>query len=179
MSDYGTITEAGAIRFERLLPAPVERVWDYLTRSELRGQWLAPGEMELRPGGRVALHFRNSDLSPDHEETPELYCQYEDVPMTGEVVRAEPPRLLVHSWGEAFGEPSEVTYELEERGGQTLLVLTHRRLADRSLMLDVAAGWHTHLGIMDDVLAGRRSRPFWSTHARLEQDYRERIAADA
>ena len=43
--------------------------------------------------------------------------------MIGEVIRAEPPRLLIHSWGEAFGEPSEVTYELEERDGQTLLVL--------------------------------------------------------
>jgi uncharacterized protein YndB with AHSA1/START domain len=176
MSEHGIVTESGAIRFERLLPAPIERVWDYLTRSELRGKWLAAGEMELRPGGRVAMIFRNSGLSPDREETPERYRQYEEVAMTGEVVRAEPPRLLVHSWGEAWGEPSEVTYELAERDGGTLLTLTHRRLTGRHAMLDVAGGWHTHLGILEDVLSGKRPRPFWSTHARLERDYARRIA---
>jgi len=175
MSDYGTITEAGSIRFERMLPAPIERVWDYLTRSELRGKWLAPGDMEMRPGGRVALHFRNSELSPEHEETPERYRRYEDAPMTGEVIRAEPPRLLIHSWGEAYGEPSEVTYELEERDGRTLLVLTHRRLTST---LGVACGWHAHLGILEDVLSGRTPLPFWSAHARLEQEYQARIPAE-
>ena len=29
-AEHGVITEAGAIRFERLLPGPIERVWDYL-----------------------------------------------------------------------------------------------------------------------------------------------------
>lgn len=178
MSEHGIVTESGAIRFERLLPAPVERVWDYLTRSGLRATWLAAGEMELRPGGRVAMTFRNSDLSPDREETPERYRQYEEVAMTGEVIRAEPPHLLVHSWGEAWGSASEVTYELAERDGGTLLTLTHRRLATREAMLDVAGGWHTHLGILEDVLAGRPPRPFWSTHAGLEEEYRERIAAE-
>lgn len=177
MSEHGIVTESGAIRFERSLPAPVERVWDYLTRSDLRAKWLAAGEMELRPGGRVAMTFRNSDLSPDREETPERYRQYEDVAMTGEVIRAEPPRLLVHSWGEAWGEPSEVTYALAERDGGTLLTLTHRKLATRDGILSVAGGWHIHLGVLGDVLAGRRPRPFWSTYARLEQEYQERIAA--
>ena len=64
MSDYGVVTEAGAVRFERLLPAPVERVWDYLTDSELRRKWFAGGEMELRPGGAMALLFHNSELAP-------------------------------------------------------------------------------------------------------------------
>jgi len=27
MDDYGIITEPGTIRFERLLPGPIERVW--------------------------------------------------------------------------------------------------------------------------------------------------------
>ena len=44
-ADYGTITEAGAIRFERLLPGPIERVWAYLTDppsagpGSRRGRW--------------------------------------------------------------------------------------------------------------------------------------------
>ena len=36
MSEYGIVTEAGAVRFERLLPGPIERVWAYLTQSDKR-----------------------------------------------------------------------------------------------------------------------------------------------
>ena len=50
-ADRGTITEAGTIRFERLLPGPIERVWAYLTESDKRAKWLAAGDMDLRPGG--------------------------------------------------------------------------------------------------------------------------------
>ena len=62
-TDYGIITEAGAIRFERLLPGPIERVWEYLVDSELRRTWLAQGPMELRPGGTVQMTWRNSELA--------------------------------------------------------------------------------------------------------------------
>ena len=47
---FGELVEPATLRIQRLLPGPVERVWDYLTRSELRRQWLAVGEMELKPG---------------------------------------------------------------------------------------------------------------------------------
>jgi hypothetical protein len=49
----GTATGPGELRIERWLPGPAERIWAYLTDSEKRGAWLAPGEMELRVGGRV------------------------------------------------------------------------------------------------------------------------------
>jgi len=52
-----------------VLPGPIERVWAYLMESEKRGKWLATGNMELRVGGRVELHFCHADLSP-HAETP-------------------------------------------------------------------------------------------------------------
>lgn len=78
MDDFGVIPEPGTVRFERLLPGPIERVWAFLTESDKRGTWLASGEMELRVGGRVALHFRHTDLSPVKEPTPERYKQYED-----------------------------------------------------------------------------------------------------
>ncbi len=35
------LTHPESVRFERLLPGPVERVWDYLTRPDLRRTWLA------------------------------------------------------------------------------------------------------------------------------------------
>src|SRR4051812_22534974 len=101
MSEFGVITEPGTIRFERLLPGPIERVWAYLTDSEKRGRWFASGHMELRAGGRMTLTFRHSELSPAAEPTPERFKQYENgVTFHGQVTRCEPPRLLAYSWGE-------------------------------------------------------------------------------
>ena len=51
MSEYGVVTEPRTIRMERLLPGPIERVWDYLTDSAKRGKWFAAGKMDLRVGG--------------------------------------------------------------------------------------------------------------------------------
>ena len=91
------------------------------------------------------------------------YKQYEGgATVHGRVTRCDPPRLLSYTWGEAAGYESEVTFELSEADGRVLLVLTHRRLDDRATMLDVAAGWHTHLGILTDQLEGRVPAPFWS-----------------
>ena len=178
MSDYGIVTEAGSVRFERLLSAPVERVWDYLTESELRRKWFAGGEMDLRPGGAVRLVFRNSELSPDDEDVPEKFRKYEGFESPGEIVRVEPPRLLVFNWFEESGPPTEVTWELEPQGECTRLVLTHRRLATRAAMVDVSGGWHLHLDVLEDVLAGRPPRPFWSRQDALEAEYGSRVPAE-
>src|SRR5690349_14792849 len=44
-----------AIRIERVLPGPRERIWRYLTESDLRRRWLAAGAFGLMPGGAVEL----------------------------------------------------------------------------------------------------------------------------
>jgi uncharacterized protein YndB with AHSA1/START domain len=176
MSDYGTVTGPGTLRLERLLPGPIERVWAYLTESEKRGKWLASGEMQLVAGGHVELRFHHADLSSE-KTTPERFKQMEGgVVSHGQVIRCEPPRLLTFSWGEG-AEESEVTFELAPKDGKVLLVLTHRRLRDRSEMVSVAGGWHAHLGILADNLEGREPRPFWSTHAKVEAEYEKRIPA--
>lgn len=177
MSEYGVVTEPGTVRIERVLPGPIERVWSYLTDSEKRGKWFASGPMDLHPGGRVELSFKHSDLSPRKEPSPEKYKKYDDgVTSHGRVVRCEPPRLLSFGWGEESGNESEVTFELTPRGEDVLLVLTHRRLANRAAQVSVASGWHAHLAILIDQLEGREPRPFWSTHAPLEAEYEQRIA---
>ena len=63
MSEFGVLTEARTIRFQRVLPGPIERVWAFLTESDKRGRWLASGPMELRVGGRVELNFRHAELA--------------------------------------------------------------------------------------------------------------------
>ena len=53
---YGVLTEPATLTIQRLLPGPIERIWAYLTESDLRRRWLAAGEMTLR--GRRALRAR-------------------------------------------------------------------------------------------------------------------------
>jgi uncharacterized protein YndB with AHSA1/START domain len=168
--ELGAVIEPGTFRIERMLPGPIERIWAYLTDSEKRQTWLAAGPMELRVGGQVALRFRFSELSA--EKTP--HDRNDECVVNGRVTRCDPPRLLSYSWGAESGA-SEVTFQLFPRGGQVLLVVTHRRL-DRGTMVNVASGWHTHLGILLDRLDGRVARPFWATKVRMEAEFEARLA---
>jgi uncharacterized protein YndB with AHSA1/START domain len=129
--------------------------------------------MELHVGGKVALTFRNSDLSVHPEQAPDKYKDLEGTGFEGRVTRCDPPRVLSYTWG----KHSEVTFELSPQGDDVLLVLTHRRLPDRTAMVMVGSGWHAHLAILLDHLSGREPRPFWSTHGRLEAEYERRLPA--
>jgi hypothetical protein len=52
------------------------------------------------------------------------------------------------------------------------LVLTHRQLPDeKEVQLGVGAGWHTHLGILIDLLEGNTPRGFCKVHMSLEKEY--------
>lgn len=177
MAEHGVVTEPQTVRLERVLPGPLERVWAFLTDSELRGKWLAAGDMELREGGSVELRFQHSTLS--HEPVPPRYQVMRDGHRhTGRVLRCEPPHVLSYTWAEQTGAPSEVTFELSARGADVLLVVTHRRLVTRADRVSVASGWDTHVGILEDQLRGQPPRGFWSTHARLEAEYEERFPRD-
>lgn len=177
MHEYAVVTAPDTVEISRVLPGPIERIWAYLTDSDKRGKWLASGEMELHVGGKVSLHFHNADLSPHEDHAPERYKSIENShDSTGRIVECDPPRRLVFTWDEENAEPTEVTFELIPRGGEVLLVVTHRRLADRSAILSVAGGWHTHLDILVDNLNGDVPRPFWATHSKLEAEYAERLA---
>ena len=173
----GEILDARTVRFERLLPGPIERVWAYLTESEKRRKWLAAGPMELHAGGRVELRFNNSELTPHAETPPEKYKKNDgSTVVLWTVTRCDPPRSLVIKWGEQ-PEDSEVTFELESRGDKVLLTVTHRRLGSREFMVSVGAGWQTHLAILSAHLNDQAPPPFWSTHAALEAEYDSRIPA--
>lgn len=80
------------VQLERLLPGPIERVWDYLTKPEFLATWLYEGLHEANP--------------------------------RPEIQRCEPPAVLEYAWN---GD-STVRFDLEARGQDVLLRLTHRRL---------------------------------------------------
>ena len=170
----GATVAADTVRIERLLPGPIERLWSYLTESEKRRQWLAAGEMASEVGGRVTHLFRHPELSG--EPTPERYRAFDAGPaMIGEVTQWDPPNRLTYSWPGDSGA-SEVTFELFTEDQDVRLILTHRRLPDRKTRINVASGWHAHLGILIDHLNGRASRGFWSAHAAAEAVYEARMS---
>src|SRR6185312_5687797 len=68
---YGELIESATLKIQRLLPGPIERVWAYLTESELRRQWLASGEMEMRTGASFELVWHNDELTETVGERPE------------------------------------------------------------------------------------------------------------
>jgi uncharacterized protein YndB with AHSA1/START domain len=160
VTEFGTVTAADTVRFDRLLPGPIERVWAFLTEPDKRAQWLAGGPMELHPGGKVELHFQHADLSKHAEPVPERFKKkLESGPtMHGRVTRAEPPRLLSYTWGGEAGAESEVTFELTPQGDKVRLLLTHRRL-DRKAMLGVGPGWHTRTDRRHDRRHNRGAVP--------------------
>lgn len=177
MSSYGLVPEPNTVRFERVLPGPIERVWEYLTDSEKRSRWFAGGPMELRQNGVVELHFDHTKISK--EPTPERYREMmENANVSvGHITQLDAPRLLAYTWWEDSGDQSEIIFELSEQGNNVLLVLTHRRLADRAEMLNVSGGWHLHLDILEDRLNGVEPRPFWATLTKLEAEYDKRYSA--
>ncbi len=173
---HGVVVEPGAIRFERLLPGPIERVWAYLTDSDKRGLWLASGPMEPRVGAEFELYFDHRSLSPVRAPTPERFRQYEGGHTSRHrVTRCEPPHLLAYSWGGGAEGPSEVTFELTAMGQHVRLVLTHRRLAEGEPMLSVAGGWHAHLAVLSEQLNGRSPPSFWTLFEQLEGEYEKRL----
>lgn len=173
MNEYGVVTETRTIRMERLLPGPIERVWDYLTDSTKRGKWFATGNTELRVGGRVEFFFNHADLSAEKTPPEKYKDKAKGISMHGTVTACDPSRLLSFK----FGGHGEVTFELTPKGKDVLLVLTHRDLADRKMMVGVSTGWHSHLAILTDVLNGDEPRPFWTTVTKMEAEYEKRIPA--
>ena len=162
---YGALIEPATLKIQRLLPGPIERIWAYLTDSELRRQWLAAGEMEMTVGTPFELVWRNVELTDPPSERPAGFP--EEHRMQSRVTECDPPRRLSIAWNNS----GDVTFELEPKGKGVLLTVIHRRLPDRSTMLKVSAGWHMHLDILVARASGEEPAPFWDGWSRLQKEY--------
>jgi uncharacterized protein YndB with AHSA1/START domain len=164
---HGSLTDGTVLRMQRRLPGPIERVWSYLTDSELRRQWLASGVMDPRPGTSFELVWRNDELSASAAERPAGFAA--EARATCRMEEVEAPRRLRFVWPNV----GEVTFELESSGNDVLLTLTHRRLNGEQLVLDVCAGWHAHLGRLVAHVEGKAPPSLWSTWKKLRAEYQE------
>ena len=90
-----------------------------------------------------------------------------------EITAFEPMRKLAITWGSTGG----VTFELEPSGSDVVLTVTHHRVEDRGVLLNVSAGWHAHLDILAARVAGKEPTPFWDSWIALKADYEKRYGA--
>jgi uncharacterized protein YndB with AHSA1/START domain len=146
----GRIVPESALVFERTLPAPIGKVWEFLTDTARLPEWHGEGRIEPREGGTVSLmggHIR------------------------GVVTVWRPQSALGYTWNvfqpgetasssEALGQTkvsawpvSYLEFALKEAGGDTALTLTHRPIPEA--MQDVSRmGWHTMLELLEAGLRG-------------------------
>ena len=145
MSDQGESLRVLAVRFERILPGPIERVWLHLTECRKLAGWFGEdGLIEPREGGAVRLmggHVRG------------LVTQY------------RPQRHLTYTWN-VFGPgenespypESYLTFEIEPAAAAVRLKLTHLPVLERFERQNMM-GWHTFLDMLEAALAGREVEP--------------------
>jgi uncharacterized protein YndB with AHSA1/START domain len=126
--------------------ASVEDVWKALTTPELIKQW-----------------FFGVDTETDWKVGSPLVHrgEYQGKPYVdkGEIVRFDPPKLLVHThWSDVSGKPDspehyqEVTWALSERDGATELEISERNLPSAEAKAVSEEGWKTVLNNLKDLL---------------------------
>ena len=113
-----------------------DRVWAMLTEPDCLANWLAPGTIDLRPGGEVRLDFGMSGT-----------------PIDSRISALRKGRLLQYSWSAGNDPERPIRWELEPLAGGTRLVLTLLLPDDERLALS-CAGWDAHLEMLTASLEG-------------------------
>jgi len=168
---YGELIEPTTLRIQRLLPGPIERIWAYLTDSELRRKWMAAGDMEMKAGAPFELVWRNDELTDPPGERPAGFGG--EHRMQSRITEFDPPRKLSITWNST----GDVTFELEPKGKGVLLTVIHRRFPDRAMLLKHMAGWHMHLDVLVARASGEEPAPFWDGWSGFMKEYDARLPA--
>jgi uncharacterized protein YndB with AHSA1/START domain len=178
MSKYGERIGPRAVRFTRIFPGPIDRVWGHLVEGEKRATWFCGGDTGQSVGETIEMVFEHEKLSPSPDDPPpQKYAEYGGrTTSSGRITRYDRPHAFAFTWyGE--DEESEVLFELTEVGADVRLVLTHTHLRTREDMVGVLGGWHAHLDILEDVLEGRVPDPFWRRFTPLDEEYDSSVGA--
>ena len=166
---YGAVTEPATLTIQRLLPGPVDRIWSYLTDSDLRRRWLAAGDMRLEVGAPFELVWRNDELTDPPGQRPAGFG--DEHRMQSRITELDPPHRIAFTWDKT----GDVSIELAPKGDRVLLTLVHRGVTDRSILLGVSTGWHMHLDLLAARTAGTPTAPFWDGWEGLRADYAQRL----
>ena len=123
-------------------------------------------------GGRAPFEFvwRNDELTDPPGDAPGRLRR-----RAPDAVAASPSSIRRAGSPLPGTDSGDVIFELEPQGDEVLLTLVHRRLPDRSTLLDVSAGWHIHLDVLGRGCAAATPAPFWDGWARLREEYDGRL----
>lgn len=148
------------LALERRLPHSPEKVWRVLTERKLLQQWF-PCDVEGRweVGARLRFEFLRGEGDGLPEEE-----------MRGEVLAADPHRLLEFRWGK-----SVIRAQLLPDGDGTRLLFSET-LDDRSWGARNAAGWEMCLDSLELVLKGGALAKFaWEVWKPKFEHYRKKF----
>jgi uncharacterized protein YndB with AHSA1/START domain len=169
--DYGVLTEPMTLTIQRFLPGPIERIWSYLTDSDMRRKWLAAGDMKLELGAPFSLTWRNNELMKNSGNPPPGYSNEHS--MESRITELDPPNRITFTWYTS----GTVTFELAPRGERVLLTVIHRGIPSRDVLLKVGPGWHNHLDVLVARVNGTEPQPFWDQFPLLRKEYERRLPA--
>lgn len=165
MGSKATRINDSTLQFVRILPGPIEKVWDYLTDAKKRGEWFASGPLPAKVGERFEMRFKHSDLSPNQATPPDQYIEMDKNGHTSSniLLAFEPPHRLAFTFG---GEKnpanvSEVEFLLQVEGDKVRLTLTHSKIPTDDYADGVSVGWHSHLDILQSRTEGTTPPAFW------------------
>jgi uncharacterized protein YndB with AHSA1/START domain len=175
MSEHGRLVDVATIEFRRRLPADIDTVWSFFTDPAKRAKWFCGGATADHPGGAIVFDFDHRKLSK--RPPPEKYADSQTACFEGTVLEYDSPHRLVFDWpGEGDSDRSRVEITLTAIDPATTeMVLRHAGLEKPDYLIGGLAGWHAHLDMLADLLAGRNPIDFWPRHIALEDDYSETL----
>jgi uncharacterized protein YndB with AHSA1/START domain len=141
-------TTGPIVQVRRRVRATAEEIFDLWTKPDLMVRWMSPfpGEVDCkatcdpRPGGAFTLVMSSAESSRE---------------VSGTYVEIDRPRKLVFTWiGPLTNNVNTlVTVELDPRGEETDLVLTHERLPTPAILEGHTRGWGNILDHLADAAA--------------------------
>lgn len=160
--ELGRITAPDTFVLERRLKAPIERVWSYFVDADKRARWFNGGDTLNADGQTFTMVFAHKNITS--EKPPERWKEMEagEFSMGGRVLAFDPPRLLAITWGDGDEHISEVRFEFNAHGDETLLTLTHSKVDTKANLLDFAGGWTAHIETLAGALDGKPTNRFWA-----------------
>lgn len=123
-------------RFIRHLDHSPEAVWAVLTEPGRICDWLAPGRIELKPGGAVRLDFADSGIIIDST-----------------VSELKPGEVLEYSWSQPGQPLRPLRWTVTARPGGTTLGLELSEPDDEDVARS-CAGFDAHLDMLEAALEG-------------------------
>jgi uncharacterized protein YndB with AHSA1/START domain len=115
MDDFAKRLDEHMVQFARILPGPIERVWEHLRDGRKRGEWLASGAMLTEVGETFEMRFKHSELPPHQAQPLEKFIEMDKTGHTSRniLLAYEPPRRLVFTFGPEARGYTEVEFRLD------------------------------------------------------------------